>query len=85
MSAESKGSGTAPEPGELAAIEARNAQAMCGVLLARVLERANLHWHVSKSAHGPWRISKTPALSLAMPVSYFNRLGLPSLVPTVPA
>ncbi|HEX7499014.1 MAG TPA: group II intron reverse transcriptase/maturase, partial [Polyangia bacterium] len=42
-------------------------------------------WHVSKSAHGPWRISKTPALSLAMPVSYFNRLGLPSLVPTVPA
>ncbi len=39
-------------------------------------------WHVSKSAHGPWRISKTPALSLAMPVSYFRRLGLPCLVPT---
>lgn len=23
-------------------------------------------WNVSKSAHGPWRISKTPALSLAI-------------------
>jgi RNA-directed DNA polymerase len=38
-------------------------------------------WNVSKSAHGPWRISKTPALSLAMPVSYFHRLGLPCLAP----
>lgn len=37
-------------------------------------------WNVSKSAHGPWRISKTPALSLAMPVSYFSGLGLPQLV-----
>ena len=24
-------------------------------------------WNVSKSAHGPWRISRTPALSLALP------------------
>lgn len=37
-------------------------------------------WNVSKSAHGPWRISMTPALSLAMPTTYFNRLGLPCLV-----
>lgn len=38
-------------------------------------------WNVSKSAHGPWRISMTPALSLAMPTTYFQRLGLPCLAP----
>ena len=36
-------------------------------------------WHTSKSAHGPWRLSKTPALALALPVRYFSSLGLPSL------
>ena len=38
-------------------------------------------WNTSKSAHGPWRISKTPALSLAMPVSFFSGMGLPQLAP----
>jgi hypothetical protein len=28
--------------------------------------------NVSKSAHGPWRTSKTPALSLAMPMHFFS-------------
>jgi RNA-directed DNA polymerase len=36
-------------------------------------------WNTSKSAHGPWRLSKTPALSLALPAKYFSSLGLPSL------
>jgi RNA-directed DNA polymerase len=36
-------------------------------------------WHTSKSAHGPWRLSKTPALALALPARYFSGLGLPSL------
>ena len=36
-------------------------------------------WHTAKSAHGPWRLSKTPALALALPARYFERLGLPSL------
>jgi len=36
-------------------------------------------WHTAKSAHGPWRLSKTPALALALPARYFARLGLPSL------
>ena len=36
-------------------------------------------WHTSKSAHGPWRLSKTPALALALPARYFSNLGLPSL------
>lgn len=38
-------------------------------------------WNMAKSAHGPWRLSQTPALSRALPVPYFNRLGLPQLVP----
>lgn len=36
-------------------------------------------WNTSKSAHGPWRLSKTPALSLALPARVFSNLGLPSL------
>ncbi|MDH4275227.1 MAG: hypothetical protein OEW08_09330 [Gammaproteobacteria bacterium] len=37
-------------------------------------------WNTGKSAHGPWRLSKTPALTLALPARYFNALGLPSIV-----
>jgi group II intron reverse transcriptase/maturase len=37
-------------------------------------------WQTSKSAHGPWRLSHTPALSRALPAKYFADLGLPSLV-----
>ncbi len=33
------------------------------------------------SVHGPWRISRSPALSYAFPNAYFATLGLPSLVP----
>ena len=36
-------------------------------------------WNTSKSAHGPWRLSKTPALALALPVRYFSSIGLPAL------
>ncbi len=38
-------------------------------------------WNTSKSAHGPWRLSKTPALADALPLHYFETLGLPSLAP----
>ena len=31
------------------------------------------------SAHGPWRISNSPALSVALPNAYFDKLGLPKL------
>jgi hypothetical protein len=37
-------------------------------------------WNTSKSAHGPWRLSKTPALALALPVRHFSTMGLPCLV-----
>jgi RNA-directed DNA polymerase len=36
-------------------------------------------WHTSKSAHGAWTLSSTPALALALPARYFSSLGLPSL------
>ena len=33
------------------------------------------------SAHGPWRLSRSPALSFAFPNAYFRKRGLPSLSP----
>ena len=39
----------------------------------------NLAWNTAKSAHGPWRISRSPALSFALPTKYFDDLGLPRL------
>lgn len=38
-----------------------------------------LAWNTSKSAHGPWRLSHSPALYYAMPKTYFEEQGLPSL------
>jgi RNA-directed DNA polymerase len=38
-----------------------------------------LAWNTAKSAHGPWRLSHSPALYLAMPTRYFRDLGLPQL------
>jgi len=36
-------------------------------------------WNVSKSAHDPWPVSQTPALSIALPLPFFEQRGLPSL------
>jgi RNA-directed DNA polymerase len=38
-------------------------------------------WNTSKSAHGPWRLSKTPALNVALPLKLFRQMGLPELAP----
>lgn len=38
-------------------------------------------WNTSKSAHGPWRLSKTPALGIALPLRFFINMGLPTLAP----
>jgi group II intron reverse transcriptase/maturase len=38
-------------------------------------------WNMAKSAHGPWRMSNTPALAAALPLRFFKTLGLPSLAP----
>jgi RNA-directed DNA polymerase len=48
----------------------------------RLVERGvtrDLAWNTAKSAHGPWRISRSPALSFALPKKYFVGLGLPLL------
>lgn len=38
-----------------------------------------LAWNTAKSAHGPWRISRSPALAFALPGKYFDKLGVPRL------
>jgi RNA-directed DNA polymerase len=38
-----------------------------------------LAWNTSKSAHGPWRLSQSPALTIALPARYFQKMGLPRL------
>lgn len=35
-----------------------------------------LAWNTSKSAHGPWRLSHSPALQIALGFEYFQKLGL---------
>ena len=32
-----------------------------------------------RSAHGPWRLADSPALSIALPNAYFDSLGIPRL------
>jgi len=39
----------------------------------------DLAWNSSKSAHGPWRLSRSPGLAFALPARYFAALGLPRL------
>jgi RNA-directed DNA polymerase len=33
------------------------------------------------SCHGPWRISKSPALHIAFPTDFFTSIGIPTLTP----
>jgi RNA-directed DNA polymerase len=49
-------------------------------MLRRLGIDRQLAWNTAKSAHGPWRLSASPALYRALPNSYFRSLGLPSLV-----
>lgn len=49
-------------------------------MLRRLGVDRQLAWNTAKSAHGPWRLSASPALYYAMPNKYFKNLGLPELV-----
>jgi RNA-directed DNA polymerase len=49
-------------------------------LLRRLGVKRQLAWNTAKSAHGPWRLSASPALYSALPNKYFQNLGLPELV-----
>jgi RNA-directed DNA polymerase len=44
----------------------------------------NLAAQTAGSAHGPWRLAKSPALSLALPDQWLARLGLPTLAVVTP-
>jgi hypothetical protein len=41
--------------------------------------RQDLAWNTCKSAHGPWRLSRSPALASALPGQAFDRAGAPRL------
>jgi RNA-directed DNA polymerase len=47
-------------------------------LLKRGVSR-DLAWNTAKSAHGPWRLSRSPGLAFALTASYFSELGVPTL------
>ena len=47
-------------------------------LIKRGISR-DLAWNTCKSAHGSWRLSRSPALAFALPGGYFNALGVPRL------
>lgn len=47
-------------------------------LIKRGVSR-ELAWNTRKSAHGPWRLSRSPALAFALPAGYFDSLGVPRL------
>lgn len=39
----------------------------------------DLAWNTCKSHHGPWRLSRSPALAYALTTGYFVEMGLPLL------
>lgn len=39
----------------------------------------DLAWSSAQSAHGPWRLSRSPAVAFALTSKYFRALGLPQL------
>ena len=39
----------------------------------------DLAWNTCKSHHGPWRLSRSPAMAYALRTRYFVELGLPLL------
>ena len=48
-------------------------------MLRRLGVDRRLAWNTAKSAHGPWRLSGSPASRYALPNKYFRNLGLPEL------
>jgi hypothetical protein len=56
----------------------RGKQRRYGQLRQRGVGKA-LAAQTAGSPHGPWRVANSPALSIALPLSYFDSLGLPRL------
>jgi len=56
------------------------------VRFARLRQRnigTELAAQTAGSPHGPWRLANSPALSVALPIAYFDSLGLPRLLDAV--
>jgi len=53
-------------------------------LIKRGVSR-ELAWNTRKSAHGPWRLSRSPALAFALPGGHFEELGVPRLYQSHPS
>ncbi len=49
--------------------------------LVRLGVGKNLAAQTAGSPHGPWRLARSPALSIALPTAYWESLGLPRLTP----
>jgi len=61
---------------DLEAVETREA-AVREVASSR--DRSDLAAPTAGSPHGPWHLANSPALSSALPIAYFDSLGLPRL------
>ena len=54
-----------------------------GVRVAQLRQRnigTDLAAQTAGSSHGPWRLANSPALSAALPIAFFDALGLPRLL-----
>jgi RNA-directed DNA polymerase len=56
----------------------KHSQQRYGKLRQRGVAKA-LAAQTAGSPHGPWRVANSPALSIALPLAYFDSLGLPRL------
>lgn len=57
------------------------------VRFARLRERnigTDLAAQTAGSSHGPWRLASSPALQAALSLAYFDALGLPRLLDSLP-
>ena len=61
-------------------LEAMEAREQCGSesYAQRGVEK-DLAAQTAGSAHGPWRMANSPAMTIAFPTAYFDSLGLPRL------
>jgi len=65
---------------DLEAVEARQGAVCEAAKLRQRNIRPALAAQTAGSPHGPWRLANSPALQSALPIAYFDSLGLPRLL-----